>query len=46
MRISFIDQLDGIKKILQHRGLWEESHAFPERDAPIKQITSIHPTPG
>ena len=25
--ISFIDQPDVIKKILQHLGLWEESHA-------------------
>ena len=37
--ISFIDQPDVIKKILQHLGLWEESHAPPERDPPIKQIT-------
>jgi hypothetical protein len=28
-----------IKKILQHIGLWEESHAPPERDRPIKEIT-------
>jgi hypothetical protein len=27
------------KKILQHSGLWEESHAPPERDPPIKEIT-------
>jgi len=37
--ISFIDQPDVIKKILQHLGLWEESHAPPERDPPIKEIT-------
>ena len=37
--ISFIDQPDVIKKILQHLGLWEESHAPPERDPPIKKIT-------
>jgi hypothetical protein len=36
--ISFIDQPGVIKKILQHIGLWEESHA-PERDPPIKEIT-------
>jgi hypothetical protein len=28
--ISFIDQPEVIKKILQHLGLWEESHAPPE----------------
>ena len=28
--ISFIDQPDVIKKILQHLGLWEESHAPPD----------------
>jgi hypothetical protein len=45
--ISFIDQPDVIKKILQHLGLWEESHAPSERDPPacselvepIKEIT-------
>jgi hypothetical protein len=45
--ISFIDQPGVIKKILQHIGLWEESHAPPERDPPAcgelveptKQIT-------
>jgi hypothetical protein len=45
--ISFIDQHGVIKKILQNIGLWEESHAPPERDPPacselvesIKQIT-------
>jgi hypothetical protein len=37
--ISFIDQPGVIKKILQHIGLWEESHAPPERDHPIKKIT-------
>jgi hypothetical protein len=37
--ISFIDQPDVIKKIPQHLGLWEESHAPPERDPPIKEIT-------
>jgi hypothetical protein len=37
--ISFTDQPGVIKKILQHIGLWEESHAPPERDPPIKEIT-------
>ena len=37
--ISFIDQPGVIKKILQHIGLWEESHAPPGRDPPIKEIT-------
>ena len=36
--ISFIDQPDVIKKILQHLGLWEESRAPPERDPPVRQI--------
>ena len=30
--ISFIDQPELIKKILQRLGLWEESHAPPARD--------------
>lgn len=34
--ISFIDQVDVIKKILQHLGLWEESHAHPESEPPGK----------
>ncbi len=29
--IAFIDQPDVIKKILQHLGLWEESHAPPDK---------------
>jgi len=36
--ISFIDQPDVIKKILQNLGLWEESHAPPRRDPAIKEI--------
>ena len=36
--ISFIDQPDVIKKILQHLGLWEESHA-PPKDSRMKEIT-------
>jgi len=37
--ISFIDQPDVIKKILQHLGLWEESHAPPEKSQRKKEIT-------
>jgi hypothetical protein len=37
--ISFIDQPDVIKKILQHLGLWEESLAPPGRDPAIKELT-------
>jgi hypothetical protein len=37
--ISFIDQPGVIKKILQHIGLWEESHAPPESEPPIQEIT-------
>ena len=36
--ISFIDQPDVIKRILQHLGLWEESQAPPESEE-IKEIT-------
>ncbi len=36
--ISFIDQPDVIKKILQHLGLWEESHAPPDKKRK-KEIT-------
>ncbi len=37
--ISFIDQRAVIKKILQYLGLWEESHAPPDRGPPEKEIT-------
>src|SRR5262245_13990964 len=37
--ISFIDQPYVIKKILQHLGLWEESHAPPETNQGKKEIT-------
>ena len=37
--ISFIDQPEVIKKILQHLGLCEESHAPPRRDPAVKEIT-------
>ena len=30
--ISFIDQPEVIKKILEHLGLWEKSHAPPNRN--------------
>jgi hypothetical protein len=38
MRISFIDRRDVIRKILEHLGLWEESHAPPDRSPPNKEI--------
>jgi len=37
--ISFIDQPDVVKKILQHLGLWEESHAQPDSNARRPEIT-------
>ena len=37
--ISFIDQPEVIKKILEHLGLWEESHAPPNRNPEKKEIT-------
>jgi len=37
--ISFIDQPDVIKKILQHLGLWEEAHAPSGRDPAIIELT-------
>ena len=37
--ISFIDQPDVIKQILQHLGLWEESHAPLEKNQRKKEIT-------
>jgi hypothetical protein len=37
--ISFIDQPEVIEKILQHLGLWEESHTPPGRDPAIKALT-------
>jgi len=37
--ISFIDQPDVIKKNLQHLGLWEESHAPPDKNQRRKEIT-------
>jgi len=37
--ISFIDQRDVIKKILEHLGLWEEAHAPLDRGPSEKEIT-------
>lgn len=37
--ISFIDRGDVIRKILEHLGLWEKSHAPPDRSPPVKEIT-------
>ena len=37
--ISFIDQREMIKKILEHLGLWEEAHAPPDRDPAEQEIT-------
>ncbi len=39
MRISFIDQRDVIRKILEHLGLWEEAHAPLDRGPTQKEIT-------
>jgi len=36
--ITFIDQPDVIKKILHHLGLWQESHAPPDKKRK-KEIT-------
>ena len=43
--ISYIDQGAVIKKILQHLGLWEESHAPPDRGPPEREITFDPKTP-
>ncbi len=37
--ISFIDQPDVIQKILQHLGLWEDSHAPPEKSQRETELT-------
>lgn len=39
--VSFIEQADVTKKILQHLGLWEESHAPPESEIPAKKINEL-----
>jgi len=39
--ISFVDQPDVIKKILQHLGLWEESHAPPQSEAVRKEMKEL-----
>lgn len=36
--ISFIDQPEVIKKILEHLGLWEEAHAPPDTEAVKRKI--------
>ena len=43
--LSFIDQRDVIRKILEHVGLWEEADASPDRGPPEKEIT-IDPSYG
>ncbi len=43
--ISYIDQSAVIKTILQHLGLWEESHAPPDRGPPERDITFDSKTP-
>jgi hypothetical protein len=40
--ISFIDQPEVIKKILQHLGLWEQSQAPPESEPLRKEIKEIN----
>jgi len=42
--ISFIDQPDVIQKILEHLGLWEESHAPPDSNARRPQLTLEDPS--
>ena len=37
--ISFIDQPEVIKEILQPLGLWEEFQAPPAQDPPLKDLT-------
>ncbi len=37
--ISFIDRRDVIRRILEQLGLWEESHAPPDRGPPVKEMT-------
>ena len=42
--ISFIDQRDVIKKILEHLGLWEDSHAPPGRSQEEKKELTFDPS--
>ncbi len=35
----FTDQAEVIKRIVEHLGLWEESHTPLDRDPPEKEIT-------
>jgi hypothetical protein len=37
--ISFIDQRDVLKKILEHLGLWKEAQAPPDRNPARREIT-------
>jgi len=37
--ISFIDQPEVIRRILEHLGLWEESHAPPDMETVKREIT-------
>ena len=39
--ISFINRADVIKKILQHLGLWEESHAPLQSEPPGREIKEL-----
>jgi hypothetical protein len=41
--ISFIEQPEVIRKILQHLGLWEESHAPPDKNHRKREITFVPP---
>ena len=41
--ISFIDQPDVIKKILQHLGLWEDAHAPAGRNQGRKEMILSYP---
>ncbi len=40
--ISFIDQADVIKKILQHLGLWEDCQAPSESAPPREEIKELN----
>jgi hypothetical protein len=42
--ISFIDQPAVVQKILKHLGLWEESHAPPDRGPPEKKTILLKKT--
>ncbi len=42
--ISFIDQPDVIKKILDHLGLWEDAHAPPHTAPPKPKEITLDPS--